>query len=162
VKKLTRALVLKLNLNFLAIFSSYTQEINEAYLFSLDYLYPQTFFYRFEAASKELWSDLDLLIAHQDSLAYAVESNYLKTQFLKLHAAAHMLCAHEKESRNYLPEDIEYLLEVIQHIAEKSLVLTQNFPAERSKFKDELYSLLQETNDVLMRLLAKNQEYIES
>ena len=79
VKRVIRFIVIiLLSLN---VFSSYAQEANQAYLFSLDYLYPQNYFYRFEAASKELWSDLDLFIAHQDSLVRALENDYLKTQF---------------------------------------------------------------------------------
>lgn len=143
---------------FLLLCSLTIGQENETYQFSLDYLYPQTNFYRFEVASKELWSDLDLLISHNDCLNAAVDSDYLKVQFLKLRTAARMLCSHEKEARNYLPDDIEYLIEVVHLIAEKSLCLAKNLHHKHPSLSNELYLLLQETKDDLEQLMIKNEE----
>lgn len=133
---------------------------DDVYLFSLDYLYPQTYFYRFEASSKELWSDLDLLLAHKESLELAINNNYLKTQFQKVHAAAHMLCAHKNEARNYLPDDIEYLIEIVNLLTEKSVTIIDTVADTHSNLAAEVLKLLQETKTVLECLLMENEEVV--
>ena len=103
---------------------------------------------------------MDLLLAHDDSLEHAIENNYLRTQFQKLQAAAYMLHAHEKESRNYLPDDIVYLIEVVELILKKSVNLAGNMVEKHSILADELLEILIATKVILEKILLKNEEVV--
>lgn len=129
-------------------------------LFSLDYLYPQRYFYQVESTSKELWSDLDLLVSDTSSRAHIMEkkSSYLYDQFRKVHKSVRNFVDHEKKANTYLADDVKYLVAIFDCIQEKVFQLAPLVESKEQVMMLAMYNLLLESKGFLDELLQQNQE----
>ncbi len=133
------------------------------YLFSLDYLYPQKSFHQIESISKELWSDLDLLLTDDEAQKKLKENEfYVYQQCEKLYNAVNNLIVNETEARIYLTEDIEYLVGILEYIEDKYMQLAQSMSAMSETTKLSTYDIIQQAKSALQELLVNNQEVVLS
>ena len=136
------------------------QNGQSVYLFSLDYLYPQKSFHQIESISKELWSDLDLLLTDDEAQKKIIENEfYLYQQCKKLHNAVNNLIVNETQVRIYLTEDIEYLVGILEYIEDKYVQLAQSMSAMNEATKLSTYDIIQQAKNALQELLVNNQEF---
>lgn len=136
----------------------HTNFSSENYLFSLDYLYPQTCFYRVEVLAKELCHDLDFILSNNQVLDDALQTNYLKDLYTKIYRAAEVLACNEQEAYNYLPEDITYLLDIVEHIHQKNLILITLIEVSEPQLATEFCAMVEDTKKALEKVLACNLE----
>jgi hypothetical protein len=140
------------------VFSCLWGTENYVCLFSLDYLYPQRHFYQVESTSKELWSELDLILSDSEARIQCIEkSNLMFDQFKKMHKTINSFVSHEKEANTYLADDVEYLLGILDCIEEKFLKIAQ-LGGTRQVMMVSMYTLLLESKALLDELLVLNQE----
>lgn len=146
---------------FMFIYSSslYTEE--SSFPFSLDYLYPESKFYRIEISCKELWSDLDSLLESKTFFElYTQNANNLWQQFVVLSAVVEDFVNHDEESRAYLREDIQYLTNLLAIIEEKyQRVRILLDPAFDSGMIETMYRYLIRSKNSLHTMLMAYQEY---
>ena len=139
------------------------QNDQSVYLFSLDYLYPQKSFHQIESISKELWSDLDLLLTDDEAQKKLKENEfYVYQQCEKLYNAVNNLIVNETEARIYLTEDIEYLVGILEYIEDKYMQLAQSMSAMSETTKLSTYDIIQQAKSALQELLVNNQEVVLS
>ncbi|MEX0940584.1 MAG: hypothetical protein WDZ41_04455 [Candidatus Babeliales bacterium] len=128
---------------------------NPAYAFSLDYLYPQQYFYRVESAAKELWSSLDV-ISTQTTLQ--ADISFLYKQSDQLYRATLGLVAQEQEVRDYLYDDIAYLVDLIEQIEQKRLITIKEIPNEFIDCLKHVCSVMNNAKRILSTLLDHTKE----
>jgi hypothetical protein len=134
----------------------------DAHEFFLNYLYPQTNFHRVELIGKELWSDLDLLLNNRETISDAINSNYLRGQCINLLHATQKMCSEHEETRNYLPDDVEYLIEIVSLLENKWKDLSGVFNGTQFDYVDEYNTLFSATKILLKQLLISTKEYVIS
>ncbi len=141
------------------LFTCLSGSENSVCLFSLDYVYPQRHFYHVESASKELWSELDLLISNADARKQLIEqSDHVYDQCKKMHKAIRTFVSYEKEANTYLADDVEYLLGILDCIEEKFFQVAELIGTNRQAMMVSIYTLLLESKGFLDELLLHNQE----
>ena len=137
----------------------YTGSGNEFDDFSLDYAYPNSYFYRIEATAKELCSDLDALGSENQAITTCLkESSYLQEQFAKLNNAAHNLLTNTQEVMFYLPEDIQYLLAVLDCVEEKYIQVAHTIKNCTDHATADINQCLAAARSVLEQILMHNEE----
>jgi len=132
------------------------------YLFSLDYLYPQKSFHQIESLSKELWSDLNLLLSDSDAQEKIMQDNetYIYEQVLKLSKAVDNLILNEAEARIYLTEDIQYLVAILECVESKHEQLAELLHTSLYKTISKTQALFNQAKNALIDLLESNQEIV--
>jgi hypothetical protein len=122
-------------------------------------MYPTPEFTNVEKICRELCSDLDVLnfnrTLHND---WVENSDYLFNKFLILNNAINSLVNNKEESRSYLLEDINYLINTIQ-LVEMSYSAVYE-PYKQNPLCRSMFTLLKQSNEKLHELLSLNLEII--
>jgi hypothetical protein len=144
--------------------SCLSQNDQSVYHFSLDYLYPQKNFHQIESLSKELWSDLDLLLNDEQAKQKIMQESeiYLYDQSIKLNKAVNNLILNETEARIYLTEDIQYLVAILECIENKYGELMQSLLKVNEATLIDTYAIFRQAKEALIDLLENNHEVIPS